>query len=168
MSEETGPRTGQLPRAAQRVRTALETLGLESDIRVLPDSTRTAPEAAAAVGCELGAIVKSLIFRGAGSGDPVLVLVSGDNRADETRVAEELGEDIERADADFVRARTGYAIGGVPPVGHPAPLATLVDEDLLRFDVVWAAAGTPRAVFPVGPRALAGAAGGRLVALAAG
>jgi prolyl-tRNA editing enzyme YbaK/EbsC (Cys-tRNA(Pro) deacylase) len=149
------------------VRDALERLGLESDIRVLPDSTRTAPEAAAAVGCELGAIVKSLVFRGAGSGDPVLVLVSGDNRADEARVAEELGEDIERADADFVRARTGYAIGGVPPVGHPAPLATLVDEDLLRFDVVWAAAGTPRAVFPVGPQALAKAAGGRLVALAA-
>ena len=157
----------ELPRAALRVRSALETLGLESDIRVLPDSTRTAPEAAAAVGCELGAIVKSLIFRGAGSGDPVLVLVSGDNRADETRVAEELGEDIERADADFVRAHTGYAIGGVPPVGHPAPLATLVDEDLLRFDVVWAAAGTPRAVFPVSPRALATAARGRLVALAA-
>jgi prolyl-tRNA editing enzyme YbaK/EbsC (Cys-tRNA(Pro) deacylase) len=149
------------------VEAALHALGLESGICVLPDSTRTAPEAAAAVGCELGAIVKSLIFRGAGSGAPVLVLVSGDNRADEARVAEELGEGIERADADFVRARTGYAIGGVPPVGHPAPLATLVDEDLLRFDVVWAAAGTPRAVFPVAPRELTEAAGGRLVALAA-
>ena len=157
----------ELPRAARRVQAALHALGLESEIRVLPDSTRTAPEAAAAVGCELGAIVKSLIFRGAGSGDPVLVLVSGDNRADEARVAAELGEGIERADADFVRTRTGYAIGGVPPVGHPAPLPTLVDEDLLRFDVVWAAAGTPRAVFPVGPRELTEAAAGRLVALAA-
>ena len=97
----------------------------------------------------------------------MLVLVSGDNRADETRVAEELGEDM-RACGRRLRARPpGYAIGGVPPVGHPAPLATLVDEDLLRFDVVWAAAGTPRAVFPVRPRALATAARGRLVALAA-
>ena len=155
-----------LPRSARRVQAALERLGLEAEIRELPDSTRTAPEAAAAVGCPLGAIVKSLIFRGATSGDPVLVLVSGDNRADEARVAAMLGEGVQRADADYVRAATGYAIGGVPPVGHPAPLATLVDEDLLRFEEVWAAAGTPRAVFPVPPRALAEAAAGRLARLA--
>jgi prolyl-tRNA editing enzyme YbaK/EbsC (Cys-tRNA(Pro) deacylase) len=150
------------------VQGALDALGLEADIVELPDSTRTAPEAAAAVGCELGAIVKSLVFRGARSGAPVLVLVSGDNRADEERIAGELGEAVVRADADFVRAATGYAIGGVPPVGHPAPLATLVDEDLLRFEEVWAAAGTPRAVFGVAPRALARAAAGRLARLAEG
>jgi prolyl-tRNA editing enzyme YbaK/EbsC (Cys-tRNA(Pro) deacylase) len=134
-------------------------------VRELDASTRTAPEAAAAVGCELGAIVKSLVFRGMGSGDAVLVLVSGDNRADEARVADAAGEPVGRADADFVRAATGYAIGGVPPVGHPAPLRTLVDADLLRFSEVWAAAGTPRAVFPVAPDALVGAAAGEVVAV---
>jgi prolyl-tRNA editing enzyme YbaK/EbsC (Cys-tRNA(Pro) deacylase) len=130
-------------------------------VRELDASARTAPDAAAAVGCELGAIVKSLVFRGERSGDAVLVLVSGDNRADEGRVEAAVGEPVGRADADFVRAATGYAIGGVPPVGHPSPLRTLVDEDLLRFDVVWAAAGTPRAVFPVAPSDLARAAGVR-------
>ena|SRR5690349_1578759 len=156
----------ELTRSSRRVRDALVALGLPADIHRLADSTRTAPEAAAAVGCELGAIVKSLVFRGAESGDAVLVLVSGDNRAVESRVAEELGEPVGRADADFVRAATGYAIGGVPPVGHPEPVRALFDEDLLRFDEVWAAAGTPRAVFPVSPRALAQATGGPVVAIA--
>jgi prolyl-tRNA editing enzyme YbaK/EbsC (Cys-tRNA(Pro) deacylase) len=128
-------------------------------VRELDDSTRTAPEAAAAVGCELGAIVKSLVFRGADTGEAVLALVSGDNRADEARISARVGETVLRADADFVRAATGYAIGGVPPVGHPAPLRTVVDEDLLRFAVVWAAAGTPRAVFPIDPAQLAAAIG---------
>jgi prolyl-tRNA editing enzyme YbaK/EbsC (Cys-tRNA(Pro) deacylase) len=141
------------------VQAALRELGLPDGVRVLDDYTRTAPEAAATVGCELGAIVKSLVFRGAVSGEAVLVLVSGDNRADEALVEAAIGEAVERADADFVRAATGYAIGGVAPIGHPAPLRTVVDRDLLRFDVVWAAAGTPRAVFPVAPDALAAALG---------
>lgn len=145
---------------------ALRALGLPDAVRELDASTRTAPEAAAAVGCELGAIVKSLVFRGASSGEPVLVLVSGDNRAIEPRVASEIGEDVERADADFVRSATGYAIGGVPPVGHRGEVRTLVDRDLLRFDEVWAAAGTPRAVFPAAPGELARAAGGRVAAIA--
>ena len=145
---------------------ALRGLGLPDAVRELDASTRTAPEAAAAVGCELGAIVKSLVFRGADSGEPVLVLVSGDNRAVEARVASELGEGVERPDADFVRSATGYAIGGVPPVGHPGEVRMLVDEDLMRFEEVWAAAGTPRAVFPVEPRELARAAGGRVAAIA--
>ena len=147
---------------------ALRAAGLPAEgVRELDASARTAPEAAASVGCELGAIVKSLVFRGAATDEPALVLVSGDNRADEARVAAELGEEVRRADADYVRAVTGFAIGGVPPLGHPAPLRTLVDEDLLRFDVVWAAAGTPRAVFPVGPARLAQTVGGRVVALRA-
>jgi prolyl-tRNA editing enzyme YbaK/EbsC (Cys-tRNA(Pro) deacylase) len=95
----------------------------------------------------------------------VLVLVSGDNRADEARVEAEIGEPVGRADADWVREVTGYAIGGIPPVGHPSPVRTVVDADLLRFDEVWAAAGTPRAVFPVAPRALVDAAGGTLAAV---
>jgi prolyl-tRNA editing enzyme YbaK/EbsC (Cys-tRNA(Pro) deacylase) len=149
------------------VQEALRALGLRADdVRELEDSTRTAPEAAAAVGCELGAIVKSLVFRGSSSGEPVLVLVSGDRRAVEASVAEAAGEPIERADADFVRAATGYAIGGVPPVGHPAPLRTLMDEGLLRFDVVWAAAGTPRTVFPVAPGELARVVGAEPAAIA--
>jgi prolyl-tRNA editing enzyme YbaK/EbsC (Cys-tRNA(Pro) deacylase) len=154
-----------LPRSARRVEAALRELGLDAEVVELADSTRTAPEAAAAVGCELGAIVKSLVFRGARSGEPVLALVSGDNRADEALLESALGEPVERADADWVRGATGYAIGGVPPVGHPAPLRTLVDRDLLRFDVVWAAAGTPRAVFGIEPATLARAAGGTLVSV---
>jgi prolyl-tRNA editing enzyme YbaK/EbsC (Cys-tRNA(Pro) deacylase) len=148
------------------VQAALHALGLDAAVRELPASARTAAKAAAAVGVEQGAIVKSLVFRGARSGDAVLVLVAGDNRADEARLEAALGEPVERADADFVRSATGYAIGGVPPVGHPEPLRTLVDEDLLRFEAVWAAAGTPHAVFPVAPAALARAAAGAVLRVA--
>jgi len=138
---------------------------VEVEPRVLPDSARTAPEAAAAVGTEVGAIVKSLVFR---CGDEaVLALVSGANRADEARLEEEFGAPVARADADFARAATGFSIGGVPPLGHPTPLRTLVDEDLLAYEIVWAAAGTPHAVFPIEPAELARLAGGRVVRLAA-
>jgi prolyl-tRNA editing enzyme YbaK/EbsC (Cys-tRNA(Pro) deacylase) len=155
-----------LSRSSRRVRDALLALDLPADIHRLADSTRTAPEAAAAVGCELGAIVKSLVMRGTASGDPVLALVSGANRADETRLAEAFGEPIERPDAAYVREVTGYAIGGIPPIGHPAPLRTILDEDLLRFDVVWAAAGNPHAVFPIAPAELARATGAQVTRLA--
>jgi prolyl-tRNA editing enzyme YbaK/EbsC (Cys-tRNA(Pro) deacylase) len=148
------------------VHDALVALGLPADIHRLKDSTRTAPEAAAAVGCELGAIVKSLVFRGA-SGEPLLALVSGDNRADEALVADAVGEPIERPDAAYVREVTGYAIGGIPPVGHPAPVRVVLDEDLFRFETVWAAAGNPHAVFPVAPTALAEATGAQVTRLAA-
>jgi prolyl-tRNA editing enzyme YbaK/EbsC (Cys-tRNA(Pro) deacylase) len=142
------------------VQDALRDLGLPADdIRALDESTHTAVEAAAVVGAPLGAIVKSLVFRGRTSGAAVLVLVSGDRRASEPLVASVIGEDVERADADFVRAATGFAIGGVAPVGHPEPLRTVMDQGLLRFDVVWAAAGSPRAVFPVAPGELARALG---------
>jgi prolyl-tRNA editing enzyme YbaK/EbsC (Cys-tRNA(Pro) deacylase) len=109
--------------------------------------------------------VKSLVFR---LGDEaVLVLVSGVNRADEQRLEAELGAPPQRADADFVRAATGYSIGGVPPLGHPRPLHTLIDEDLMAYQVVWAAAGTPRSVFPIAPAELARHVAGRVVSLAA-
>jgi prolyl-tRNA editing enzyme YbaK/EbsC (Cys-tRNA(Pro) deacylase) len=156
-----------LPRSSRRVHAALVALGLPADIHRLADSTRTAPEAAAAVVCELGAIVKSLVFRGAGSGEPLLALVSGSNRADEALVAEAVGEPVERPDAAYVREATGYSIGGIPPVGHPTPLRVVVDEDLLRFETVWAAAGNPHAVFPVAPAALVEATGARVTRLAA-
>jgi prolyl-tRNA editing enzyme YbaK/EbsC (Cys-tRNA(Pro) deacylase) len=132
----------------------------------LADSTRTAPEAAAAVGCELGAIVKSLVMRGTTSHAPVLALVSGDNRADVALIEAAIDEPVERPDAAYVREVTGYAIGGIPPVGHPHPVRTVMDEDLLRFETVWAAAGHPHAVFPIAPAELAKATGAQVLALA--
>jgi prolyl-tRNA editing enzyme YbaK/EbsC (Cys-tRNA(Pro) deacylase) len=148
-----------LPRSARRVAAALERAGLPARVVELPDSARTAPEAAAAVGVEQGAIVKSLVFRGADSGDALLALVSGDRRASEAALAALWGERVARPDAAFVREATGYAIGGIPPLGHPAPLRTVMDEGLWRFAEVWAAAGTPHCVFPVAPAALAAALG---------
>jgi prolyl-tRNA editing enzyme YbaK/EbsC (Cys-tRNA(Pro) deacylase) len=144
---------GRLPRAARRVQDALRVAGLDRDVVVLSESARTAAEAAAAVGVQQGAIVKSLVFRDA-AGAPLLVLVSGDNRCDERLLG------VTRADAEFVRAQTGYAIGGVPPLGHPAPLHTIVDEQLGRFETVWAAAGTPHAVFPMSFEELVRVTGG--------
>jgi prolyl-tRNA editing enzyme YbaK/EbsC (Cys-tRNA(Pro) deacylase) len=158
--------TDLLPSSALRVRDALLAAGLPADVRQLPDSARTAPEAAAAVGCEVADIVKSLVFRGADSGAAVLVLVRGSVRVDEARLAESVGEPVERADAGWVREVTGFAIGGIPPLGHRERLQTLVDEGLLERGEVWAAAGTPHAVFPADPRALAAAAGARAVTVA--
>jgi len=150
----------------ERVREALAGAGLATEVREMPASTRTAPEAAAAVGCTVGQIVKSLVFRGAVSGRPLLALVSGKNRADEAKLAAHFGEPIGRADADFVRERTGFAIGGVAPLGHAEPVAPLVDRDLMAFGEVWAAAGAPNAVFPIAPADLLRATGGRVVDLA--
>lgn len=155
-----------IPRGAQRVRAALLELGLPADIHRLGDSTRTAPQAAAALGCELGAIVKSLVMRGTKTHEPVLALVSGDNRADTDRIERAIGEPIERPDAAYVRAVTGYAIGGIPPLGHPRHIATVFDQDLHRFATVWAAAGHPHAVFPIAPAELAKAAGAHVIELA--
>ena len=111
------------------------------------ESTRTAQEAADRAGCELAQIVKSLIFRGKTSNKPILVLTSGANRVDEKRISRYAGESIARADADFVRTVTGFAIGGVPPIGHTQPMETYLDEDFLAFPTIWAAAGTPNAIF---------------------
>jgi prolyl-tRNA editing enzyme YbaK/EbsC (Cys-tRNA(Pro) deacylase) len=150
-----------LPDAALRVQRALEQHGVTTIIRELPVSTRTAQEAAAAIDCSVSQIVKSLVFRTA-SGNPVLVLASGSNRVDEATVSAVVGESIAKADADFVRDRTGFAIGGVPPLGHRIALPTLIDEDLLQYEEVWAAAGTPHVVFPVAPAQLATSTGGRV------
>lgn len=126
-------------------------------------STHTAQEAAEACGCAPGQIVKSLVFRGAASGAAWLVLVSGPNRVHEKRLGRALGEGLARADADFVRAATGYAIGGVPPLGHTEPLRTVMDRDLMAFATVWAAGGTPRCVFQTSPQALARATAARVL-----
>jgi prolyl-tRNA editing enzyme YbaK/EbsC (Cys-tRNA(Pro) deacylase) len=123
-------------------------------VREFPEGTRTAQDAAAAIGCEVGQIVKSLVFLR--DGEPVLVLCSGANTVD----AQRLG--LTKADADVVRRATGFAIGGVPPYAHPAPLETVVDEDLMGYDEIWAAAGTPRSVFPLTPAQLLERSGGTI------
>jgi prolyl-tRNA editing enzyme YbaK/EbsC (Cys-tRNA(Pro) deacylase) len=144
-----------LPSSARRVQEALHALGSAAQVREMPESTRTAAKAAEACGCPQGAIVKSLVFRGAESGRGILVLTSGTNRVHEKRLGRALGEKLERADADFVRAATGYAIGGVPPLGHATAMRVVMDRDLNAFREIWAAAGTPRAVFPTTPEELA-------------
>jgi prolyl-tRNA editing enzyme YbaK/EbsC (Cys-tRNA(Pro) deacylase) len=151
---------GALSASAQRVQTALAALGFTLVVVELPQSTRTSVEAAAAVGTHVNQIVKSLIFRATETGRAVMVLASGGNRVDEAAVAALLGEPIARADPEFVRARTGFAIGGVSPVGHLEPLPTFIDEDLLTYVVLWAAAGTPNAVFKLTPDDLVRLTGG--------
>ena len=153
---------GPLKASARRVQTALAERGFAFDVREFPESTRTSAEAAAAIGCAVGQIAKSLVFRARQSGRPVLVVASGANRIDETKVGRLIGEKIERAGADFVRDKTGFSIGGVPPLGHAEPPVTLIDEDLLDFDEIWAAAGTPNAVFRLAPGDLAEMTGGRM------
>lgn len=136
-----------LSKSAQSVQDVLTKKGLSLKVIELPASTRTAQEAAQAIGCEVAQIVKSLIFRTAMSKQPILVLASGPNRVNEKTIAHHLGESIEKADADFTREVTGFAIGGIPPIGHKQKIKTFIDEDLLKFKEVWAAAGTPHAVF---------------------
>ena len=148
--------------SAQKVQEALVARGFANTIVELPDSTRTAADAAAAIGCEVAQIVKSLVFRGRRSGAAVLVATSGTNRVDERKVKALLDEDLERASADFVREQTGFAIGGVPPIGHARQLLTLVDEDLFRHERIWAAGGHPNAVFELTPSQLVAMSEGRV------
>ncbi len=136
----------KLSKNALRVQAALAEFGLDLVVVELPDSTRTAPEAAAAIGCKVEQIVKSLIFK-TKSGKPVLITASGGNRVNEKRIREIIGEKIARADADFVREVTGFPIGGIPPLGHKQKIETLIDQDLLQYEEIWTAAGTPNAVF---------------------
>ena len=151
-----------LKASARRVQEALAAQGFAFEVREFPDSTRTSAEAAAAIGCSVAQIAKSLVFRGAQSGKAVLIVASGANRVDPAKAEALLGEAIKRADADFVREATGFAIGGVPPLGHDRPLVTLIDEDLLAFEEIWAAAGTPNAVFRLSPTDLSDLTGGRI------
>jgi prolyl-tRNA editing enzyme YbaK/EbsC (Cys-tRNA(Pro) deacylase) len=144
--------------SALRVQAAL---GEKYQVLEFDAGTRTAADAAAAIGCTVAEIAKSLVFKAA-SGRAVLVVASGVNRVDERRVALLLGEKIGRADAAFVREKTGFAIGGVPPVGHVEAPLTLIDADLLQYETIWAAAGTPNAVLKLTPRELEGLTGGRV------
>ncbi len=139
----------ELKAAEQRVAAALETHGLPGKVIVLEQLATTAQMAADAIGVEVGRIVKSLMFKGKESGKPYLLLVSGANRVHEKRAGRQIGEVLERSDADFVKEWTGFSIGGVSPFGHPAPLTTYLDQDLFKYDTVWAAAGDPRSVFEI-------------------
>ncbi len=144
----------ELRGSAKRVQEALAAQGFDFVVKTFPESTRTAAEAAAAVGCEIGQIAKSLVFKAGQTERPVLVIASGANRVDEKKLADLLGEPIARADAEFVRDRTGFAIGGVAPVAHKEVPVTFVDRDLLGFDEIWAAAGAPNTVFRLKPQDL--------------
>ena len=140
--------------ATQRVQDAANAACIEIVVRELSQSTRTAEEAANACGCGISQIVKSLVFQGRDTQQPVLLLVSGANRVDEKAVASDIGERLTRPNAEYVRETTGYAIGGVPPIGHPIVIATFMDRDLLAHEFIWAAAGTPNSLFSVTPGAL--------------
>lgn len=148
--------------SAQKVQDALAVAGIDAAVREQETSARTALEAAAVLGCDVAQITKSLIFRGDVSGKPVLVLASGANRVDTHKVAQLVGETIGKADAAFTREVTGYAIGGIPPIGHVQPIQTLFDEDLLKHATVFPAGGTPHAIFEVDPRTLLLATGAQL------
>ena len=147
---------------AQKVQDLLVQRGFNCQVIEHAESTRTAQEAADRAGCLLGQITKSLIFKGTHSGKPILVLTSGANRVNEKLISTYAGEAIGRADAEFVREVTGYAIGGVPPLGHAQPMETYLDEDLLQYPTIWAAAGTPNAIFELTPGELREMTAGRV------
>ena len=154
--------TATLSPSAQQVQNKLADLGYPNQVVEMSDSTRTAAEAAQAVGCGVEQIAKSILFKAGQSGKAIMVVTSGINRVDEKKVRSLIGEPVKKADADFVRLQTGYAIGGVPPLGHANPLLILVDQDLLKYEEIWAAAGTPFAVFKLTPSQLVQMTAGRV------
>lgn len=143
-----------LSKNAKRVQIALAGFGLELVVIEFPESTRTAQEAADAIGCQVKQIVKSLVFQRQPSGHPVLIAASGGNRVNEKHIRDLLGEKIVRANPDFVKEVTGFSIGGVPPLALAQPIETIIDEDLMKYEEIWAAAGTPNAVFRLIPQEL--------------
>ena len=156
----------ELQKSARRVQDFFRAQGFSFEVQELPGSTRTAQEAADSVGCQVAQIAKSLVFRDKATGDPVLVIASGTNRVDVKKIRAATGLKLGRADGNYVKEKVGFAIGGVPPAGHIQPLETLLDPDLKQYDVIWAAAGTPFAVFRLQPADLQPLTGGRWVELA--
>ena len=144
----------QLKESAQQIQDKLRELGYSNKVIELPDSARTAQEAADAIGCEVAHIAKSIVFRLKSSDKPLLVVASGVNRINEKLIGAYLNEKLGKADADFVREHTGFVIGGVAPLGHLEPILTLIDEDLFHYREIWAAAGHPKAVFQLTPEEL--------------
>ncbi|MDQ5890549.1 MAG: hypothetical protein QG604_423 [Candidatus Dependentiae bacterium] len=158
--------TQGMAKSAQSVQAALTKKGLSCTVVEMAASTRTAQDAATALGCEVAHIAKSLIFKTATTHRPVLVVASGPNRVDEKIIAFHVGEAIVKADAPFVREVTGFAIGGIPPIGHAQKIEHIfIDRDLLKFEMLWAAAGTPNAVFNIGTGDLVGMINGTIIAV---
>ena len=155
--------SGTLSSTSRRIQDLLTSLGFNCQVIELPDTTRTAVEAANSVGCTVAQIAKSLVFKGKRTGEPILIIASGSNRVSEKRIAEYIGEPIEKANAEFVRAATGFAIGGVPPLGHVQEIRTFIDEDLLQHEKIWAAGGTPNSVFQLDAKDLQKMTGGQVV-----
>ena len=156
----------RLSESVRRVQSFLADHGVNTDVRILSSSTRTAAEAADTLGCDVAQIAKSLVFEDGDSGSAVLVIASGVNRVSVDRVREKTGVSLKKADADFVRRQTGFAIGGIPPVAHASDLQTLLDPELKRCNTIWAAAGTPHAVFRLTPGDLERLTGGSWVEFA--
>lgn len=154
-----------LKNSAKRVQDKLEELGYKNEVVELPDSTRTAKEAADSIGCSVEQIAKSIIFRLKNSNRPILVVASGINRINEKRIENILNQKLMKADANFIRMRTGFVIGGVPPLGHKEKIKTFIDEDLLEFKKIWAAAGHPKAVFQLAPEELVQMTSGKVISV---
>jgi len=155
-----------LSKSAQKIQAALVERGLALKVLELPSSTRTAIDAATTLNCEVAQIVKSLLFRTHATHQPILILVSGSNRINEKMLADLVGEKIIKADADFARQITGFAIGGIPPIAHKQTIQRIfIDQDLLKFQTLWAAAGTPFAVFALESKILESLTGGTVVAI---
>jgi len=153
----------ELSSSAQRVQQVLHKMGYSYEVVELPVSARTAIEAADAIGCQVGQILKSLVFKTKRSNNPILVLASGENRVKEERIEVLIAEPLGKANAEFVRQQTGFAIGGVAPVGHIRQITTFIDQDLLQYEEIWAAAGTPNAVFKLRTNSLEPMTGGQVV-----
>jgi len=149
----------------QKVQEALKALGFIDQVVELQSTTRTSAEAAQVLGCQVEQIAKSIVFQGKQTQKPILVIASGSNRVNENRIEDFISEPIGKADANYVREHTGFVIGGVPPIGHVEKVEIFIDEDLLRFEEIWAAAGSPNAVFKVTPSDLIKMTGGRVTSI---
>jgi prolyl-tRNA editing enzyme YbaK/EbsC (Cys-tRNA(Pro) deacylase) len=157
--------SNSLGSSPQKVQDALKALGFANQVVELQSTTRTSAEAAQAVGCTVEQIAKSIVFQGKQTHKPILVIASGPNRVNEKRIEEFISEPLGKADANYVREHTGFVIGGVPPIGHLERLEIFIDEDLLKYDEIWAAAGSPNAVFKLAPSELVKMTGGRVVSI---
>ncbi|WP_454051997.1 YbaK/EbsC family protein [Clostridium sp. Marseille-Q7071] len=157
--------SSNLSKSAEKVQIVLNKFGFELNVIELSDSTRTAQEAADTIGCDVSQIAKSLIFKGKTSQNPILIVASGTNRVNEKAIKGNLREKLEKADADFVLAHTGFAIGGIPPIGHKTSITTLIDEDLMQYEEIWAAVGTPHAVFKLTPKILTEITNGDIISI---
>lgn len=155
--------SSNLKKSSEKVQNVLNQFGFELNVIEFSDSTRTSQDAANTIGCIVNQIAKSLIFKGKTSKKPILIIASGPNRVNEKTIKQYVGENLQRADADFVLEHTGFAIGGIPPIGHKDQITTFIDEDLMKYDEIWAAAGTPNAVFKLTPNILAEITKGSIV-----